>query len=49
VWWLISVITAFGRLRQEDGDFGASLGYIVKYCTKTSKDGAGGIAYIAGI
>jgi hypothetical protein len=32
VWWHISVIPAFGRLKQEDHEFEDSLGYIVRTC-----------------
>jgi hypothetical protein len=30
-----SVIPALGRLRQENGQFEDSLGYIVRFCLKT--------------
>jgi hypothetical protein len=32
VWWYTHVITALGRLRQEDHKFQASLGYIGRNC-----------------
>jgi hypothetical protein len=35
--WLTSVVSVLGRLRQEDGKFKASLGYIVSPCLKTNK------------
>jgi hypothetical protein len=34
VWWCIFVILALGRLRQEDVEFKANLGYIVRTCFK---------------
>jgi hypothetical protein len=34
VWWHRSIIPALGRLRQEDGKFKTSLGYIVRPCLK---------------
>jgi hypothetical protein len=34
VWWLLSVIPAFGRLWKEDGEFQATLSYIVRSCFK---------------
>jgi hypothetical protein len=30
VWWRASVISALGKLRQEDGEFDASLIYIMR-------------------
>jgi hypothetical protein len=29
-WWYTPVVPALGRLKQEDGEFKASLGYVVK-------------------
>jgi hypothetical protein len=37
VWWHTSVISALGRLRQEDHKFKASLGYIVRSWLKKKK------------
>jgi hypothetical protein len=34
VWWCTPVIPAFGRLRQEDHEFKASLGHIARLCLK---------------
>jgi hypothetical protein len=34
-WWCTPVIPAFGRQRQEDGEFKTSLGYIARPCLKT--------------
>jgi hypothetical protein len=31
VWWCTSASPAFGRLRQENDEFKASLGYIARY------------------
>jgi hypothetical protein len=36
-WWLTAVIPALGRLRQENGEFKASLGYIER--TPSQKEG----------
>jgi hypothetical protein len=32
VWWCTTVIPALRRLRQEDHEFGTSLGYIARPC-----------------
>jgi hypothetical protein len=37
----MSVIPALRRLRQENHEFGASLGYIVKACLRTQRPGMG--------
>jgi hypothetical protein len=34
VWWFIPVMPAFGKLKQEDCKFVASLGYIVRLYLK---------------
>lgn len=36
-WWHRPVMSALGRLWQEDTKFQASLGYIVRHCCKTQK------------
>jgi hypothetical protein len=36
-WWCKPVITAFGRLRQEDSKFKASLGCTARHCFKKQK------------
>jgi hypothetical protein len=36
-WWYISVILALGRMRQENGEFKDSLGYITRPCLKKQK------------
>lgn len=34
MWYFITVILAFKRLRQKDGKFQATLGYITRYYVK---------------
>jgi hypothetical protein len=34
---ILPVISALGRLRQEDGKFEANLGYVARSCFKTKK------------
>jgi hypothetical protein len=40
VWWSGLVIPALWRLRQKDGDFKASLGYLARSCLKKSRTGS---------
>jgi hypothetical protein len=36
-WWFRAVISAFVGLRQEDHEFQASMGYIVRTCLKRKR------------
>jgi hypothetical protein len=38
VWWHMTIILAVGRLRQKDGEFKASLSYLVKLCPRGEKN-----------
>jgi hypothetical protein len=38
MWWYLSVISTLRRLRQEDHNFKAILGYITKPCFKNTKE-----------
>jgi hypothetical protein len=40
-WWCIPITPTHGRLRQEDHEFDASLGYILKPCQKKEKEREG--------
>jgi hypothetical protein len=39
MWWGMPLFPVLGRLRQEDHKFKASLGYLVRVCLKTPKEG----------
>jgi hypothetical protein len=39
-WWYTPIISALGRLRHKDGEFQASLSYIVRHCLKKKKNTA---------
>jgi hypothetical protein len=38
-WWYASIISALGKLRQEDHKFETSLGYVERPCLKKQKQG----------
>jgi hypothetical protein len=40
-WWHTPIIPPLGRLRQEDQEFEASMGYIARHCLKKKKKKAG--------
>jgi hypothetical protein len=44
-WWLTPAIPAFGRQKQDDHKYKASLGYLVRSCHKKSKAKPNAVAH----